>query len=127
MIVPVGDRRGRRRWTLSRRPVRPSGAACAAQPEQATCPRGPRVPAGERAAHRRRRRQPGVRARVTGAIYQGGHFRVEALAEAAADVPLHLVVAEPCRLAPGDAINIAIDDGWVIPGAVTPMQPRVPV
>ena len=69
----------------------------------------------------------GVRARVTGIVYQGGHFRVEAQPEAAVDAPLHLVVAEPCRLAPGDAINIAVDDGWIIPGAVTPMQPRVPV
>ena len=57
----------------------------------------------------------GIRARVTGVIYQGGHFRVEAVADAAPDVPLHLIVAEPCVIRSGDSVNLAVDDGWVIP------------
>jgi iron(III) transport system ATP-binding protein len=63
---------------------------------------------------------PGVRAQVTGVIYQGGRFRVDATAAVAPDVPLHHAVAEPCTLAPGDAVTVAIDDGWVIP---QPAQP----
>ena len=59
---------------------------------------------------------PGVRARVASAVYQGGHFRVEARVDARRDVMLHLVVPEPCPVAPGDAVNLAVDDGWVIPG-----------
>jgi len=59
----------------------------------------------------------GVRARVTSVIYQGGRFRVEAAAAAAPAVPLHLTVSEPCTLAPGDPVNVAVDDGWVIPAA----------
>ena len=35
------------------------------------------------------------------------------------DVPLHLCVPEPCAAVPGDDIDLAIDDGWVIPGAAT--------
>ena len=33
------------------------------------------------------------------------------------DVPLHFCVPEPCAVVPGDDIDLAIDDGWVIPGA----------
>ena len=58
----------------------------------------------------------GVRARVTGAIYRGGHFRVEAQVEASLDLLLHLSLPEPCAVEPGATINVAIDDGWVIPG-----------
>ena len=60
---------------------------------------------------------PGLRARVTGATYQGGHFRLDAHVEAAPEVPLHLSLPEPCSVAPGAVIDLAIDDGWVIPGA----------
>ena len=59
----------------------------------------------------------GVPAQVTGIIYQGGHYRVEATPTAAPELPLHLVVSEPCALKPGDAINVAVDDGWIIPGS----------
>ncbi len=58
---------------------------------------------------------PGVRARVASAIYRGGHFRVEAHAEASPDLLLHLTMPEPCTVAPGTIVNLAIDDGWVIP------------
>jgi len=60
---------------------------------------------------------PGITVRVTAVIYQGGHFRIEALADAARDEPLHLVVGEPCRIRAGDAVNVSIDDGWVIPAS----------
>jgi iron(III) transport system ATP-binding protein len=59
----------------------------------------------------------GLRARVTGMTYQGGHFRVDACVEADSEVALHLTVAEPCTLMPGAVVDLAIDDGWVIPDA----------
>jgi iron(III) transport system ATP-binding protein len=58
---------------------------------------------------------PGVGATVTGIVYQGGRFRLEATPERAPDVPLHFAMAEPCSLRPGDSILLAIDDGWVLP------------
>jgi len=57
----------------------------------------------------------GVNARVTAVIYQGGHFRVEALADAAPDEPLHLDVREPASIRAGDRVKLAVDDGWVLP------------
>jgi iron(III) transport system ATP-binding protein len=57
----------------------------------------------------------GIGARVVRAVYQGGHFRIEAQLDHADGVLVHLAVAEPCQLAPGSAIRIAIDDGWVLP------------
>ena len=60
---------------------------------------------------------PGVKARVFGTIYRGGHFRVEANVEASAGLVLHLSLPEPCALAPGAPINVAVDDGWIIPEA----------
>ena len=58
---------------------------------------------------------PGIGARVVRSVYQGGHFRIEAQLDHADGVLVHLAVAEPCQLAPGDAIRIGIDDGWVLP------------
>ena len=57
---------------------------------------------------------PGIGAGVVRAVYQGGHFRIEAQLDHAA-VLVHLALAEPCHLAPGDAIRIGINDGWVLP------------
>jgi len=57
----------------------------------------------------------GIDARVVRAVYQGGHFRVEAQLDHADGVLVHMAVAEPCQLAPGSAIRIGIDDGWVLP------------
>ena len=57
----------------------------------------------------------GFRARVTGMTYQGGHFRVDAGIAEQPDVTFHLTVAEPTTVAPGADINVAVDDGWVIP------------
>jgi len=59
----------------------------------------------------------GLRAHVDAAIYQGGHFRVEAPVDACPDSILHLTAQEPCNLARGTAINVAVDDGWVIPAS----------
>jgi iron(III) transport system ATP-binding protein len=61
--------------------------------------------------------RPGLRARVTAMIYQGGHFRVEAEVEADARPALHLTVPEPSTLVEGAMIDLSIDDGWVIPQA----------
>ncbi|HTS20670.1 MAG TPA: ABC transporter ATP-binding protein [Casimicrobiaceae bacterium] len=58
---------------------------------------------------------PGVRARVECAVYRGGHFRLEAHLEARPQVALHVSASEPCALAPGAAINVAVEDGWVLP------------
>ena len=68
---------------------------------------------------------PGVRATITGSVYQGGRFRLDATPERAPDVPLHFAVAEPCSLRPGDSVMLAIDDGWVLPGPVAPW-PQAP-
>jgi iron(III) transport system ATP-binding protein len=61
--------------------------------------------------------EPGVRAHVDNAVYQGGHFRIEAGVEARPGTILHLSAREPSTLAAGDAITLALDDGWVIPAA----------
>ncbi len=58
----------------------------------------------------------GLAARITGVIYQGGHFRVEAAAVADPLLLLHLTIAEPSTIEPGALVDVAIDDGWVIPG-----------
>ena len=58
---------------------------------------------------------PGIGAHVVRAVYQGGHFRIEAQLDHADGVLVHLTAAEPCRLASGSAIRIGIDDGWVLP------------
>ena len=58
---------------------------------------------------------PGIGARVVRTVYQGGHFRIEAQLDHAAGILVHLAAAEPCTLAPGSAIRLGIDDGWVLP------------
>jgi len=58
---------------------------------------------------------PGFRAQVSGMSYQGGHFRVEASVDAEPQTMLHLTVAEPSSLVPGAVIDVAVDDGWIIP------------
>jgi iron(III) transport system ATP-binding protein len=64
----------------------------------------------------------GMGAHVTAVIYQGGHFRVEALADAAPNEPLHLDVREPATIRTGDRVKLAIDDGWVLPTASPSMR-----
>ena len=60
---------------------------------------------------------PSVGAQVDHAIYQGGHFRLEAHVTAAPKLHLHLTVPESSKLAPGDAIRLDVADGWVLPNA----------
>ena len=57
----------------------------------------------------------GVPAVIERLTYQGGYFRVEARPLNAGDV-VHLDVAEPVAIAPGDAVTLGVIDGWVIPG-----------
>ena len=69
----------------------------------------------------------GIGARVVRAVYQGGHFRIEAQLDHADGVLVHMAVAEPCQLAPGSAIRIGIDDGWILPetgGIVDSIAPK---
>jgi iron(III) transport system ATP-binding protein len=68
----------------------------------------------------------GIGASVVRAVYQGGHFRIEAQLDHADGVLVHLAAAEPCQLAPGSAIRIAIDDGWVLPEAGEPVDSIAP-
>ena len=58
----------------------------------------------------------GVDALIDHAIYQGGHFRLEAHPVAAPHLHLHLAVPEPSALRPGQAIRLDVGDGWIIPG-----------
>jgi iron(III) transport system ATP-binding protein len=60
---------------------------------------------------------PGVGAHIDHAIYQGGHFRLEAHVSAAPELRVHLPVPEPSTLGPGDAIRLDVADGWIIPNA----------
>ncbi|MCO5090137.1 ABC transporter ATP-binding protein [Bosea sp. (in: a-proteobacteria)] len=57
----------------------------------------------------------GLAATVERLSYQGGFFRMEARPSADRDVVLHLDAPEPAPARPGDAIHIAITDGWIIP------------
>ena len=60
---------------------------------------------------------PGVRARVDRAIYQGGYFRLETHVEAKPELLLHLTAPEPFQLMPDIAIQLQVADGWVIPAS----------
>jgi len=57
----------------------------------------------------------GIAARVQSVTYEGGRSRIEAAVDGAAAQVLHFVANEPCRLQSGDAVRLAIDDGWIIP------------
>ena len=57
----------------------------------------------------------GTRAHLVRSVYQGGHFRLEAQLDGAKSPLLRFFAPEPCALAPGDRVNLAVDDGWVIP------------
>jgi iron(III) transport system ATP-binding protein len=83
-----------------------TGQRPAANARISLSPRALRVAAADEA---------GVSARVTRAVYQGGYFQIEAAPLAAPDVRLLLNVAEDARPRDGEAITVAIDDGWVIP------------
>jgi iron(III) transport system ATP-binding protein len=59
---------------------------------------------------------PGVAVAVERAVYQGGHFRLEAHLVAAPDVRLDLAAQEPFTVPTSGRLRVDIDDGWVIPG-----------
>jgi hypothetical protein len=58
----------------------------------------------------------GVPVQVQRAVYQGGHFRVDARVAAAPEIPLHFAVAEPFAVPPDGTLHLDVTDGWVIPG-----------
>jgi iron(III) transport system ATP-binding protein len=60
---------------------------------------------------------PGVRVEVERAIYQGGHFRVEAHVAQAPDTRLHLAAPEPFDVPADRALRLDVGDGWVIPAS----------
>ena len=59
----------------------------------------------------------GIDARLERAVYQGGHFRVEARDAPSGKALLHLDVPEPLRVDVGAPIRLSVADGWVIPAA----------
>ncbi|MFI5014651.1 MAG: ABC transporter ATP-binding protein [Hyphomicrobiales bacterium] len=62
-----------------------------------------------------RRDEPGIACRILRAIYQGGHYRVEVAPETAPQTRIVMHVSEPAQPTKGEAIRVAIGDGWVIP------------
>jgi iron(III) transport system ATP-binding protein len=62
---------------------------------------------------------PGIGARVVRAVYQGGHFRIEAQLDHADGVLVHTAIVEPCRLAPGSAIRIGMTTDGSFPKPAT--------
>ncbi len=57
----------------------------------------------------------GLPARIVSLTYRGGAFRAEAVPDAAPDIRLSLDLPEPASVAVGDAVHLAIRDGWVLP------------
>ncbi|KAB2846918.1 MAG: TOBE domain-containing protein, partial [Hyphomicrobiaceae bacterium] len=53
--------------------------------------------------------------RIKRLIYQGGHFRADVALDASPDHCLTLNLAEPTPLNVGDAIRVALRDGWLVP------------
>ena len=116
MVVPVQSRRGR---TATRRcdvdlfghRVR---MRCAARQRPRAASRLPArvarcaivAPGDDRVA------RAGDRHRST----RAGIFASTRTSRGGRDVPLHLSLAEPSAVAPGADIDLAVDDGWVIPG-----------
>jgi iron(III) transport system ATP-binding protein len=58
---------------------------------------------------------PGVRVVVERAIYQGGHFRLDAHVAQAREVRLHLAAPEPFEVPANGALHLDVTEGWVIP------------
>ncbi|MCL4765976.1 MAG: ABC transporter ATP-binding protein [Hyphomicrobiaceae bacterium] len=60
--------------------------------------------------------EAGIACTVSRLVYQGGFFRLEAAIRSCPDTVLQLEVDEPASVAQGDALDVVIDSGWVIPG-----------
>jgi iron(III) transport system ATP-binding protein len=58
----------------------------------------------------------GIRGRVRRAVYQGGFYKIEVSPETDPNILLVIQVPESSLPAEGDAVTVAIDEGWVIPG-----------
>ncbi len=58
----------------------------------------------------------GLPGRIVSLTYRGGGFRAEAVLNAAPDIRLALDLPEPVPAAVGDAVHLAIRDGWILPG-----------
>ncbi len=57
----------------------------------------------------------GLPARIVSLAYRGGAFRAEAELDAAPGIRLSLDLPEPAPAAMGDAVRLAIRDGWILP------------
>ena len=60
-------------------------------------------------------RGEGLDARVTGAVYRGGRYRLDVALVAAPHIELHVGVPESSPTRPGHEIGLEIADGWIIP------------
>jgi iron(III) transport system ATP-binding protein len=58
---------------------------------------------------------PGVPAQVRRAVYQGGYYRIEAVPRGMPEASLTLDIPEASAPKEGEAVRIAIRDGWVLP------------
>lgn len=59
----------------------------------------------------------GFAATVERVVYRGGHNQIEFHADARPDLALTLNAPTDRSLAPGEAISVRVEDGWVIPAA----------
>jgi iron(III) transport system ATP-binding protein len=59
----------------------------------------------------------GLPARIVSLSYRGGAFRAEAVPDAAPNLRLPLDLPEPAAVSVGDAVRLAIRDGWILPQA----------
>jgi len=57
----------------------------------------------------------GLPARIARLSYRGGAFRAEAVLDAEPTVRVALDLPEPAPVGEGDAVRLAIRDGWVLP------------
>ncbi len=57
----------------------------------------------------------GLPARIVSLTYRGGAFRGVAAPDAAPDIRLLLDLPEPAPIAVGDAVNLTLRDGWILP------------
>ncbi len=61
--------------------------------------------------------QDGLAATLRRLVYQGGHFHADIVLDQHPGLALALTLPEPAALAAGDAVRIAVRDGWLLPEA----------
>jgi iron(III) transport system ATP-binding protein len=59
----------------------------------------------------------GMAGRVERLVYQGGHFLADVALAGSAPLQVRVHVPEPAPVAAGDAVHVAIRDGWLVPAA----------